>query len=132
MKPGGVVFAVLGLLLGCTALLLFLWDEEALAYGLLGGAAGASFLTAIVLTVVPRAAPEADPDVVRAVPNTSWAAAAVGIGVSLIGVGLIFGFYMVLIGAGVALAGIGGLFRERRAVRRALPPYAAGPLEGNR
>jgi hypothetical protein len=129
VRPGAIVFGVFGLLLGGTALLLFLWDEEPLAYGLLGGAAAASFLTAIVLTLVPRAAPDWDADLVRAVPNTSWAAAAIGIGASLAAIGIVFGLYLVLIGAGVALAGIGGLIRERRAWRRDLPPYASGPLD---
>ena len=132
MRPGAVVFGVFGLLLGTTGLLLFLWGEDALAYGLLLGAAATSFLTAAGLTLTPRAAPEWDADLVRAVPNTSWAAAAIGIGVALIGIGVIFGFWLVLGGAGLGIAGVGGLIRERRATRRALPPYAAGPMEGSR
>jgi hypothetical protein len=129
MRPGAIVFGLLGLLLAATSVLLFAWDEQALAYGLLAGAAAASFVTAIVLQVVPRAAPEWDTDLVRPLPNESWAATSIGVGVSLIGTGVVFGFYLVLIGGGLVLAGIAGMFRERRAARRALPPYAHGPLD---
>lgn len=129
MRPGAIVFAIFGALLGGTGLLLFLWEEDALAYGLLLGAAAASIVTGVALSLLPRAAPEWDTDLVRAVPDTSWAAAAIGIGVAAIGIGLIFGFWLVLVGGGLLIAGIGGLMRERRATRRALPPYAAGPLD---
>src|SRR3954470_19304775 len=131
VKHGSVVFAVFGLLLSATALLLFMWDDRPLTYGLLGGAAAASFLTAIVVFSGRRAAPESDPDLVRAVPYTSWAAVAIGVGGSLMAVGVVFGVYLVMIGAGLVIAGLVALFRERRAPRHALPPYAHGPLGPN-
>jgi hypothetical protein len=120
VRQGSLVFAVFGLLLGASALLLYLMDGTPLTYGLLGGSAAASFLTAIVVHGAHGAAPESDPDTVRMVPATSWAAAGIGIGATLIATGVVFGIYLVMIGAALIVAGLGGLARERRAIRRVL------------
>jgi hypothetical protein len=128
MRQGAIVFALFGLLLAASALLLYLMDGTPLTYGLLGGSAVASFLTAVVVEGAHGASPGSDPDFVRAVPSTSWAAAGIGIGLSLVGAGVLFGAYLAMIGAALAAAGGLGLMRERRAIRRALPPYAQEPL----
>jgi hypothetical protein len=118
VRRAAFVFVALGLLLTATAVLLVTWQRNALADGLLAGAAAASLVTAALLTLAGRRAPDTDPDPLRPLPSTSWSSAAVGIGVSLAVIGLVWGLYLVMIGLGIVIAGIAGLVREQRSLAR--------------
>lgn len=120
MKQGTALFAVFGALLVGSATVLYAFDDRGLTYGLLGGAGLASWLTAFCIHATRRRAPDFDVDAARPLPATSWPSAAVGVGASLMTLGVLFGLFMVLIGAGVVVAGLGGLVRERRAMARAM------------
>lgn len=118
MRRAAIVFAGLAALLSVTTLVLALMDGSALTLGLLGGAASASLLTAIGLFVAGASVPDTDPDLVRPLPDASYATAVLAIGICLIVFGLVLGIFMVLVGAGVVVLGAAGLVRERVALRR--------------
>jgi hypothetical protein len=119
VRRAAIVFAGFAALLGVTTLVLALMDGSALTLGLLGGAATASLLTAAGLAIAGASVPDTDPDLVRPLPDASYATAVLAIGITLVVFGFVFGLFMVLIGAGVVLLGAAGLVREQVALRRA-------------
>jgi hypothetical protein len=102
-----------GLLLGGLTAAQLVFMEETYSYGLLGGAALATFLLGVFL-LARRRPGEAQ----RLVPDSSYPVVAVGVGVALAVVGTPFGAWLVLPGLGLAGLGAGGLVREYRAERR--------------
>jgi hypothetical protein len=118
MRRAAIVFAGFAALLGLTTAVLALMDGKTLPLGLLGGAAAASLLTSVGLFAAGAGAPDTDPDLVRPVPDASYATAVLAVGICLVVFGFVFGSFMVLIGAGVALSGLAGLAREQLALRR--------------
>jgi hypothetical protein len=118
VRRAAIVFAGFAALLGVTTLVLALMDGKTLPLGLLGGAAVASLLTSAGLFAAGSRVPDTDPDVVRPVPDASYATAVLAVGICLVVFGFVFGSFMMLIGAGVALAGLAGLAREQIALRR--------------
>lgn len=91
----------------------FAFTTESFSYGLLGGAAVATALLALVLLR------RRDEGAVRVLPDLSYATVAFGVGLALALVGVVFGLWLLLPGAGVAALGLAGIARERRAERRA-------------
>ncbi len=89
------------------------WIEAAM----LGAAATGSVLAGAVLWALDArgVSPEARP---RALARDSVATATLIAGLALALLGAGFGLWLILIGAGVGALGLGGLIRERLAVRR--------------
>jgi hypothetical protein len=102
-----------GLLTGLTAAQLA-FMREPYSYGLLGGAALATFLLGLALSA--RRPREAE----KAVPELSYATVAFGIGAALAVIGAPLGPWLFLPGLGLLALGAGGLVREYRAGRRRL------------
>jgi uncharacterized membrane protein YidH (DUF202 family) len=75
-------------------------------------------LVAAVLWLRRGGAPEEDPDVARPVTEVSYASAAIGVAIAMIGLGTQFGVFLVEIGAGLLVFGAAGVIRELRAERR--------------
>jgi hypothetical protein len=78
---------------------------------------GCTLLAAVIWLWRGRA-PEEDPDVARPVTDVSYASAAIGISIALIGLGIQFGVWLVEVGAGLLVFGAAGVIRELRAERR--------------
>jgi hypothetical protein len=85
-------------------------------------ASGAVLLCVLIAAVIwafRGRAPDWDPDVERPVTDVSYASAAIGIAVALLGLGIQFGLFLVEIGAGLFVLGVAGVIREVQAERRA-------------
>ncbi|MEA2425858.1 MAG: hypothetical protein QOH13_2268 [Thermoleophilaceae bacterium] len=115
MRAAAIVFAAFAALLGGSTLVFVLMDGFALPAALLGAAAAASLLVAAGLFIAGAGIPDTDPDAFRALPDASYATAALTIGVCLVVAGFVFDLFLILIGAGLIVLAFAGLARERQA-----------------
>jgi hypothetical protein len=119
-------FLLWAVLLGASAALLGgVFDSRAIAVGLLGTAAGATALLALVAVVYGRTDEKSGDGEARSLPDLSHSSALVGIGFALLLLGLELGLWLVLIGSGLLALGVGGVLREARASRRTARDVAA-------
>jgi hypothetical protein len=110
--------AIYAALIGTTSAVLWVWTPYWLPPAML--TAGAVFFAVLAVVVALRGrAHEARPPGARTVPDLSFAAVGVALGVINIVVGLYLGLYLILIGALILAFGVGGWVREARAQRRA-------------
>jgi hypothetical protein len=76
-------------------------------------------VTASVLWWLGRGRPDTDePGTVRLQPDLSLASGLLGVALFLLAVSAIVGIWLTLIAVGLLAAAVGGLVRERRAMRR--------------
>lgn len=112
MKGPAAVLLGWALLLGVLGLVLAVWSDDALARGLLLGAAGgAAVLAGLALLAgkEPRR---------RTVPDLSVSTALVAIGLAALVLGSVFGTWLVALGLGLALLGLAAVARELLSERR--------------
>jgi hypothetical protein len=111
-------FAAWGLVLLVAAVALFAFrGVDAETYALLFGTAGAVLLTGLWLAW--RGRPETDEaGTVHLDPDLSLASALLGIALFALALSAVVGLWLALIAVGLLVAAIGGLVRERRAMRR--------------
>lgn len=112
MRGAAAVVLVWALMLGALALVLAVWSTDALARGLLFGAAAATLLVAVVALVAGRE-PAA-----RTVPDVSVSTAVFALGLAAFVLGGVFGTWLVLLGLGLAVVGLAALGRELVSARR--------------
>jgi uncharacterized membrane protein len=96
-------------LTGLTAVQL-LFMAEPYSYGLLGGAALATFLFSLYLLARRRPAGEGE----RLIPDLSYPTVAFAVGIAAAALGVPFGVWLVFPGLGLLVLGAGGLLLERR------------------
>jgi hypothetical protein len=124
-------FLLWAVLLGASAALLGgVFDSGAIAVGLLGTAAAATALLALIALVYGRTGEESGDVGARSLPDLSHSSALVGIGFALLLLGLELGLWLVLVASGLVALGVGGVLREARASRRTARLVAAATRSG--
>lgn len=111
-------FLFWAVLLGASAALLgVVFDSSAIAVALLAAAALVTALMAVMAFFFVHTDDESGDVGERPLPDLSYASALVGIGFSLLLLGLELGLWLVLIASGLLALGLGGMLREARATR---------------
>lgn len=125
MRGGAIPLLVWGLILAVLYALIFVWTGKGLHAALAAAALVATFGTAFAFVALrPREAlkkgePPASEEP-RAVASASYGAVLLGLGITALVYGLVFGQFLVYFGAGLIVVAIGVLTRENYAQRRAL------------
>jgi hypothetical protein len=132
MTGAGRTFTAWGLVLLVVAVVLFAFhgvDTE--TYALLFGAAGAALATGLALLWLARGGrSETDePGTVHLDPDLSLSSALLGVALFLLAVSAVVGLWLALIAAGLLVAAVGGLVRERRAMRGEGPRGGSEAME---
>jgi hypothetical protein len=120
MSGGARTFAAWGLvLLVAAAALLAFRGVDTESFALLFGTAVAVLATALALLwLARRGRPETDEvGAVRLEPDLSLSAALLGLALFALALSAVVGLWLALIAAGLIVAAVGGLMRERRAMR---------------
>jgi hypothetical protein len=100
------------LLLGMLGLVLAVWSSDALARGLLLGAAGGAALLAGVALLAGKEPRR------RTVPDLSVATMFVALGLAALVLGSVFGTWLAALGLGLVLLGLAAVTRELLSARR--------------
>lgn len=112
MKGAAPVLLGWALLLGALGLVLVVWSSDALARGLLLGAAAGTVLlagAALLAGKEPRR---------RTVPDVSVATTFVAFGLAALVLGSVFGTWLAAVGLGLVLLGLAAVARELLSARR--------------
>lgn len=112
MRGAAPVVLAWALLLGMLGLVLAVWSSDALARGLLLGAAGGTALlagAALLAGKEPRR---------RTVPDLSVATTFVALGLAALVLGSVFGTWLAAVGLGLMLLGLAAVARELLSARR--------------
>lgn len=95
------------------------FGPDVFTYALLGGSAIFIAVIGLVLLLLSRREGAAPGHRTRMLPDLSYPAMLLGLGIAALALGAELGFWLVMIGAGVCALAIGGLVREWRAQREA-------------
>ncbi len=116
MRGGAIPLLVWGTLLLILAAINWIWDATGVNPYAFGFAVLVIYLFAVAIWLlngeaVRRGPPEVNPEP-QAIPRISVAAAGAGIAVGVILYGIVFGFFLILIGGALLLLSLGRLGRE--------------------
>jgi hypothetical protein len=130
MRGGAWPLLIFGSLLVIFGIGNRIWTGDDVQSATYAFAAAASYLTAAAVSVVGRGEPARrgappETEVTRAIPAGSAGAVVASLGAGTLGLGFVFGKFLVFGGGGLLALGVVLLVRELRAQRRAVRRVAA-------